>query len=88
MCSEPGEESAIHEHQFFKRGESSIGRLHPAAQLAAVMREGRSCLAFDPVARSLVVRPVLGFVGVSRLFWMTLRRVESLREHNDVSGLI
>ena len=74
-------------HQFFKRRESSICRLHPAAQLAGVTREGRSCLAFDAVVRPLVLSPVLGFVGGSRLFFMTVRRVESLREHNDVSDL-
>ena len=67
-------------HQFFKREKSSICRLHPATQLAGVRREGRCCLAFNPVARPLVRSPVLSFVGGSRLFWMTLRRVESFRE--------
>ena len=55
-------------HQFFKaRGILDL----PTSQLAVVRREGRSCLAFDPVARPLVLSPVLGFVGGSRLFWMT-----------------
>ena len=89
MCSEPGEESAFNEPPVLQAGrKSSICRLHPAAQLAGVRREGRSCPAFDPVARPLVLGPVLNFVGRSRLFWVTLRRVESLREHNDVSELI
>ena len=63
-------------------------RLHLAAQLAGVMREERGCLALDPWLDLLVLGPVLSFVGGSRLFWMTLRRVESLIEHGDVSGLI
>ena len=35
----------------------------------------------------LVLGPVFGFVGGSRLFWMTSRRVESWREHSGVSDL-
>ena len=31
---------------------------------------------------------LVGFVGGSRLFLMTLRLVESLRDHNDVSDLL
>ena len=79
----PAKNQPLTSHQFFKREESSICRLHPAAQLAGVRREGRSCLAFDTVARPLVLSPVLGFVGGSRLFWRTLRRVESLRERTQ-----
>ena len=42
-------------HQFFKRG--GILELPTAScgSVGWVMREGRSCLAFDPVARPLVL---------------------------------
>ena len=67
-------------HQFFKRGEllklppascGSIGWSHArGARLPSARPRGSTLLAKSSVS-----------VGGSRLFWMTLRRVESLREY-------
>ena len=41
-----------------------------------------------PPRGSLFLGPLLCLVGGSHLFWLTSRRIESLREHSDVPDLI
>ena len=76
-------------HQNFKRGAmprlaDCILRLSWCGSYA----KGEVASRSTPWLDLLVLSPALGFVGGSRLFWMTLRGVEPLRDHNDVSDLI
>ena len=78
-------------NQPFKRATSTLSGRNPrSAERILRLSWLGSCAKGEvgwrsTVARPLVLSPVLGFVGGSRLFWMTSRRVESLREHIDVS---